>query len=84
MFTYVNTSTFTMRLAVAAEVRAAMGRQNVRARDLSAAIGISQGALSERLNGKRAFNVDQLARIADVLDVDLIDFFRIEMPAVGA
>jgi transcriptional regulator with XRE-family HTH domain len=63
------------REGIAAEVRAQMGRKRVTARALAKSIGISDGALSERLNGARPFNTDQLARIAEALDMDLLALF---------
>jgi len=65
----------TTRDGIAAEVRAQMGRKRITARALAKTIGISDGALSERLNGTRPFNTDQLARIATALDVDLVALF---------
>jgi transcriptional regulator with XRE-family HTH domain len=59
------------RQIVAAEVRAAMGRAHVTATTLAPAIGISRAGLSERLNGHRPFDTDQLAAIAKVLGVDV-------------
>lgn len=66
----------TTRDGLAAEVRAQMGRKRVTARALARSIGISDGALSERLNGARPFNTDQLVRIAEVLDMDLLALFE--------
>lgn len=65
----------TTRDGIAAEVRAQMGRKRVSANVLARKVGMSGGALSERLNGKRAFNTDQLAAIAAVLDMDLLGLF---------
>lgn len=43
--------------------------------ELARQIGTSRVALSERLNGYRPFDVDQLYRISDVLDVPFMTFF---------
>lgn len=51
-----------------------MGRANVKQSELAARIGLSQAALSERLGGKRPFNTDHLAAIAQALGVDPLDF----------
>lgn len=64
------------RDAVSGEVRAAMGRANVTQRNLAANIGMSDQALSARLSGGKAFNLDELAAIAGVLEVDVLDFLN--------
>jgi transcriptional regulator with XRE-family HTH domain len=64
------------RQVVAAEVRAAMGRAHVTATTLAPAIGISRAGLSERLNGHRPFDTDQLVAIADVLGVEVFSLMR--------
>lgn len=61
------------RQAIAAEVRAALARDQIKQADLAHAIGISQGALSERLRGVRAFDTDQLAAIAEHLGLNVLD-----------
>lgn len=58
------------RQAVAAEVRSLMGRLRVTQAVLARKAEMSRPALSERLAGKRAFDTDQLIRIASALDVD--------------
>jgi transcriptional regulator with XRE-family HTH domain len=60
---------------VAEELRVAMVRRKVTAAHVARIAGISTGAMSERLNGKRSFNTDQLAAIADALDLDIADLF---------
>jgi len=64
------------RQAIAAEVRAALARKQIKQSDLAEAVGMSQAALSERLRGHRAFNTDQLADIAGVLGLDLYELLR--------
>lgn len=59
------------REVIAGEVRAALARSQVRQSELAAAIGISQAALSERLNARRPFDTDQLTRICDHLGLDV-------------
>lgn len=65
----------TTRLGIATEIRAQMGRKRVSANVLARKVGMSSGALSERLSGKRAFNTDQLAKVTAVLDMDLLALF---------
>jgi transcriptional regulator with XRE-family HTH domain len=60
---------------IAGEIRAALARSQVRQSELAAAIGMSQAALSDRLRGNRAFDTDQVTKIADYLGLDLIELF---------
>lgn len=52
-----------------ANVRAEMARRGVKQAELAGALGMSQSMLSYRLSGQVVFNVDELARIAAVLEV---------------
>jgi len=56
---------------VAAEVRAAMARQRVSGSKLAGRLGIAQQSLSARLIGRVAITIDDLADIAEALDVEL-------------
>lgn len=58
---------------VAANVRAEMARSRPRVtqRDIGAALGIAHSAVSHRLTGRTAFDVNELAIIAGLLGVDL-------------
>lgn len=58
------------REAVAAEVRAAMGRKRMTQATLAAAAGMSRPALSDRLACRRPFDTDQLVGICAALDLD--------------
>jgi transcriptional regulator with XRE-family HTH domain len=58
-------------LDVAAEVRAALGRANVKPSHLAESIGMHRYTLSRRLNGTSDFTVSELTAIAHELDVDL-------------
>lgn len=60
-----------VRDEVAAEVRSLMGRHRVSQTRLATALGMSQSALSRRLNGEKAFDVDDLATIAEELKFEL-------------
>lgn len=57
------------RAAVAAEVRAWMGRRRLNQGDLAAALGKSQPYVSRRLSGEVAFDTDDLFRLADLFKV---------------
>lgn len=65
------------REAVAAEVRAAMGRQRVTQEVLAAKAGMSRPALSERLAGRRPFNTDQIIGICTALNLDPADLLAV-------
>lgn len=60
---------------VAAEVRAEMARQRLTLRDVAGKIGMVHTSLHRRLTGKIPFDVGELARMADVLNVPVIQFF---------
>lgn len=59
------------RAAVAAEVRAWMGRRRVTQTDLAVALGKSQPYVSRRLSGDVAFDTDDLFRLADLFEVEV-------------
>lgn len=56
---------------VAANVRGELARQRRTQIDLGQALGRSQPYVSRRLNGRVAFDVDELSRVADFLGVTL-------------
>lgn len=56
---------------VGATVRAELSRRRVTQAQLGEAIGLSQMAVSRRISGAVAFNVDELAATAGFLDLDL-------------
>lgn len=64
-----------MRELIAEEIRALMGRRKVGVSELARRIGVSQPYLSRRLSGEVAIDVDDLARIAAELSVDVIALF---------
>jgi transcriptional regulator with XRE-family HTH domain len=74
----------TAREIVAAEVRAALGRANVKQSELAARIGMSQAALSERLSARRPFSTDQVFAIADALGIDPLSLMQSPTAAGGA
>lgn len=59
--------------AVAAEVRAWMGRRGIRGRGLAELIGKDEIWVSRRVNGKVRMTIDDLALIAQGLDVSISD-----------
>jgi transcriptional regulator with XRE-family HTH domain len=64
-----------LRVAVAEEVRVWMTRRRVTGAGLASAIGRSQAYVSRRLTGDTAFDLDDLERIATVLDVPVNRLF---------
>ena len=63
------------RKVVAAEVRAAIARKGMRQTDICKATGFSSSRLSNKLQAKAPFTVDELFLIAGVLDVSTRTFF---------
>lgn len=64
------------REGVSAEIRALMGRHKVNQTQLAAAIGLKQSGVSERLNGKTPWNIDELDRVAAYFNVPITTLFR--------
>lgn len=58
---------------VADTVRAEVARRRLSQVKLAEQVGIRQQALSRRLNGTTPFRIDELARIADALNIPLAD-----------
>lgn len=56
---------------IAANVRAEMARQQITQVQLAGRLELSQAAISRRLSSRVPFNVEELARIAGVLEVPL-------------
>lgn len=67
--------TTTSRNRVAGEVRASIARSGMKPFRIAQDAGIPQSTLSRRLSGKSAFSVDELIKIAAVLDVEVSTFF---------
>ena len=64
------------RESIAAEVRAQLARRRRSARSVALELGWTQPYMSRRVNGTVPFNVDDLAALAELLDVPLISFFQ--------
>jgi transcriptional regulator with XRE-family HTH domain len=56
--------------AVAAAVRAELARRGLRQQAVALALGLSQPAISDRLRGRTPFTLDDLERLARLLDID--------------
>jgi DNA-binding Xre family transcriptional regulator len=63
----------TLSEAVAEEIRVAMVRRRWRQSDLASALGTNEAWLSRRLAGKTDLSIDDLARIAAVLEVPVTE-----------
>lgn len=63
------------REKVAEEVRALMGRHRVSQKALGIALGLGQSGISDRVNGKVPFDVDELYAMAEFFDVPVVTFF---------
>lgn len=61
----------TASLAAGVNVKAEMARRGLSQTTLGRVVGLSQASLSLRLNGRVAFTIDELAKIAAALDVPL-------------
>lgn len=61
------TNSFTQR--VAGTVRAELARHRKSQGDLAAALGVSRSYVSRRLMGEVAFDVDEVSRIAEWLQI---------------
>jgi len=59
-----------LAVAVAAEVRAAMGRARVSGNQLSKLTGMSQNYIATRLRDEAAFTISDIQRICDALEED--------------
>ncbi|MFI6215683.1 helix-turn-helix domain-containing protein [Nocardia brasiliensis] len=62
--------------AVAAEIRALLGYRKMKQIDLSRATGIHKATLSAMLRAQAAIDIEQLAAMADALDVDPGEIMR--------
>jgi transcriptional regulator with XRE-family HTH domain len=53
-----------------------MKRQRIRQPVIAAALGLSQASVSRKLTGHTPLTVDELAVVADVLGVDLVELVK--------
>lgn len=73
-----------VRRAVAGEVRAALARHQKTQDDLAQVLGIVQPAVSARLTGKRSFRAEEIAAIAQWLDMPVSQLIPTAREAVPA
>lgn len=70
-----------VRAEIAANVRAELGRAQKQQGDLAALLGVDGGSASLRLQGKRSFRAEELAKIADWLDIPVTRLMPDEVAA---
>lgn len=71
----------TSREEIAANVRSWMGRRQVDQAAIAEVLGKSAASVSDRVNGKIHFRVDELQRVAALLEVTLDQLLEPEPPA---
>ena len=69
--------------AVAAEVRAQLARNRLSGRRAAEMLGWKQTYMSRRLTGAVPFDVDDLAALAELLDVPIGQFFPDNLTSGG-
>lgn len=74
-----NADTFTASIASA--VRAELGRQGKKFRELTVPLGLSRPTISGRLNGHTPFTADELDKVAGFLGITAYDL--VESAALG-
>lgn len=57
--------------SVAGNVKAELARRDLSGSDIIPVLGISRNAVYDRLRAKRSFEVNELALIAEFLDIDV-------------
>lgn len=62
-----------MREHVAEEVRALLGRQKISGSELARRLGFTQRYMSRRLTGETPFDIDDLEKVAKMLNVEVAD-----------
>jgi transcriptional regulator with XRE-family HTH domain len=63
----------TLRESVAEEIRVLLARRMMSASELGRRVGMTQPYISRRLTGETAFDIDDLAKIADALGVEVAE-----------
>lgn len=66
-----------MRSLVAGEVRAHLARRGLSGNEAAIQLGWTQPYLSRRLSGRVPFNVADLAKLANFLEVPMSEFFEV-------
>ena len=66
----------TLTQSTAAAVRELLRRRSLRQADLAMALGLSPGAVSDRLRGRTPFTLADLERIAELLEVPVSELLQ--------
>lgn len=69
---------------VASNVRAELARKDMTQAQAALNMGISKQAMSSKVNNKTAFTLIELGRLAQMLDIDIRDFFQARQPVAKA
>lgn len=77
MSTDVTPAVSTLSQRIAEEIRSWMGRRRLSGASLARALNVSPAWVSYRLTGVQEIGVNELERIAEVLDVDVIDLMPV-------
>lgn len=64
------------REAVAEEIRAELARQSKTYASVCRAVGMNKNTLTARLNGRRPFNLDEVAAISSFLGLSLMELME--------
>jgi transcriptional regulator with XRE-family HTH domain len=72
--------TYTLSERVAEEIRAMLGRRRMSGRQLATKLGVSQTWMSTRLTGTTPIDLNDLERIAAILDVEVAELLPIPKP----
>lgn len=70
----------TLRERTAEEIRALLARRKMSATQLARHMGISQAYIWRRLSGETAFDLDDLEKIAVILDVEVTNLLPVPTP----
>jgi transcriptional regulator with XRE-family HTH domain len=62
-----------LRQYVAEEIRVLLARKRMSGAELGRRAGITQSTMSRRMTGETAFDMDDLERIAEVLEIEVTD-----------
>jgi transcriptional regulator with XRE-family HTH domain len=62
-----------LSIAVAEQVRRLLDERGISGRQLAAQTGIPQRTIANKLSGRNPFDLDDLAKIAAVLEVDVTE-----------
>ncbi|MFC6353948.1 helix-turn-helix transcriptional regulator [Rothia nasimurium] len=68
----------------ASNVRAELARKDMTQSQAALKLGISKQAMSSKLNNKTAFTLLELGQLAQILDVDIRDFFQVKQAVADA